>query len=104
MECDMKGIVTFLDKGRVKIDERSIIELDFKEECIIEESIKLFRDSDPCIIHRTFCANKIGMDILDELNRQYQGQKEVCFTAEELPDYIVDKINLPSTVGYIIIR
>lgn len=100
----MSGIVVLLDENKVKIAEKPIIEMDFKEECIIEESIRLFRDRDPCIIHRTFCANKIGMALLDELNRKYRGQKELCFEIKDLPESMLSKINFPPVTKYVIIR
>lgn len=93
------GIFTFLDKNQQVIEQKSVLKLNYKEDLIIQYSIKMFQDDDPCIIHRTYAINKLGFDLIDEIEKRYK--EEVIFTVAELPDFIKDKINLPEGTEYI---
>jgi hypothetical protein len=93
------GIFTFLDENKNIIEQKSVLKLDYKEDLIIQYSIKMFLDEDPCIIHRTYAVNKIGFDLLDILEKEYK--EEVTFSIDELPDFIKDKVNYPEGTKYV---
>lgn len=47
-----------------------LINIPIKESCIVEKSIELFDDDDPCIIHKSYIAKEYASTILDLLNSQ----------------------------------
>ncbi len=47
--------------------------LPIKEEVIIRESIELFGDDDPCIIHRSYIIKKVLFQFIEEADRVKPG-------------------------------
>lgn len=47
-----------------------LINIPIKEASIVEKSIELFDDDDPCIIHKSYIAKEYATTILDFLNDQ----------------------------------
>lgn len=52
-----------------EIYKGKIENIPIKEEYILNESIKLFMDDDPCIIHRSLIIKKILIKFIDELKK-----------------------------------
>jgi hypothetical protein len=61
-------IITFIDlKGRTQL-QCKLNSLPLKEEKIIEKSVELFNDPEPCIIHRSFAIKKVLVEIGEYFN------------------------------------
>ena len=95
----MKGYLVFLNEEKKELEAKAVIKLNFKEDLVIKYSIDMFNDEDPCIIHRTYCVNKLGMEILEDIKKELT--KEQTFTTEELPSFISEKIILPEGTKYV---
>lgn len=96
----MVGKVYFLDVNKNTIEVIPIVKLPFTKEQIINETKKTFDDDDPCIIHQTYANNQLGFDLLKILNEKF-GNENVVFKTTELPDFLIEKLNLPKNVEYI---
>lgn len=58
-------VISFLDeKGKV-ILKNNIKSLPLKEEIIIQKSIEMFGDPEPCILHKTCAMKKLFIEIDD---------------------------------------
>jgi len=99
----MKGIFKFLDKNNNIINTVSILKLDFKKDKVIEKSIELFNDNDPCIINYTYSCNKIAFELLDKIKENCK-QKELCFKLDDWPCYVDKVFNIPDNTHTIIIN
>ena len=94
----LRGIFIFLNKGGEAIDTVPAIKLDFREDILIKESIAVFNDEDPCIIHRTFCRNKLGLALLSTLEGKYSAR---TFSVESLPEEVRGRIVLPPGTDFV---
>jgi len=64
----MKDVVKIIDKyGRV-IYSGSLLDMPIKASYIIDRSIEIFNDPDPCIIHKSFVIRKIVDEMKEMLN------------------------------------
>lgn len=97
----MKGIFVFLDNNKSEIKRLSVNKLPFKKETIIQKSMEIFNDDDPCIIHSTYSANYLGIDLLDYLNKTYPKDTELTFDIHNCPNCITDIVELSQDVAYI---
>lgn len=62
----MKGIFILYTNDN-KSKKIGIQKLNYKKEKVIEESITLFNDNDPCIIHQTYAINSLAFKLIDEI-------------------------------------
>lgn len=72
----MKKII-FIDKNGNEIMNVPVIEMPIHEKIIIEKSIELFNDDEPCIIHKTFAIRAIMFEICEYLNQILNSDNEV---------------------------
>lgn len=89
--------IIFIDKKGSTNHECKLSSLPFKEEIIIEKSIELFSDKEPCIIHRTYIIKKLMLEIseyLDEVLPDGKGQ----IPLEEIPANIRELLNISCDV------
>lgn len=95
-------VISFVDRnGNVLLKER-LTSLPLREEYIINKSIELFNDCEPCIIHRTFVMKKIFIEIdeyFDGIIRE--GKNEVL--SEFIPESIFGVLDLKGQVRKVII-
>jgi hypothetical protein len=59
----MKQILTIIKEGK-KIYDGKILNIPIKEESIINKSIELFDDEDPCIIHQSYVVKEYVTELL----------------------------------------
>lgn len=45
----------------------TVLDLPFKEPLIVNKSIEVFDDEDPCVIHRSFVTKKIAEEFLKKI-------------------------------------
>jgi hypothetical protein len=64
----MKQYVTIKQKEKVLYEGR-ISDIPIKESAIIQKSIELFDDEDPCIIHQSYVIKEYVDDILNIFKR-----------------------------------
>lgn len=89
--------IIFIDKKGSTNCECKLNSLPFKDEIIIEKSIELFNDREPCIIHRTYVIKKLMLEIseyLDEVLPDGKGQ----IPLEEMPVNIRGLLNMSCDV------
>ncbi len=89
--------IIFIDKKGSTNCECKLNSLPFKDEIIIEKSIELFNDREPCIIHRTYVIKKLMLEVseyLDEVLPDGKGQ----ITLEEVPVNIRELLNISCDV------
>ncbi len=89
--------IVFIDKKGSISHECKLNSLPFKEEKIIEKSIELFNDREPCIIHRTFVIKKLMMEINEYFNEVLLLGK-VQIALEETPKNIRELLNISNEV------
>ena len=61
----MHMVLIFTNKSNNIIMKSDTNSLPLKEEHIINKSVELFNDNDPCIIHKTFCMKKLYLEITE---------------------------------------
>lgn len=83
----MKGIVRILNTN----EDISFLNLPIKREKVIEESVKIFNDDDPCVIHYTHCNKKICFDLLEELKNI---DLSINYTSKDLPEIFKNNVDL----------
>jgi len=59
----MKELLTII-KNDKKIYDGKILNIPIKEEAIIQKSIELFDDEDPCIIHQSYVVKEYVTELL----------------------------------------
>lgn len=95
-------IITFIDSNGDIILKEKITSLPLKEECIINKSIELFNDNEPCIIHRTFIMKKIYFEIEQFFDRVLNdGNFEIL--VDLLPDNVIGVLDLNYHVKKVVI-
>jgi len=62
------------------IYDGKILEMPMKESAIIEKSVEVFGDADPCIIHRSF----VKKDLVQELLYSFKGSELLDYSATDL--------------------
>jgi hypothetical protein len=79
--------ITFIDQdGKTKL-ECKLNSLPLKDEKIIEKSIELFSDEEPCIIHKSFAIKKLLFEI-DEYFNEVLPSGKGQITWESIPKNI----------------
>lgn len=94
----LKGIAVFYNQQKEEIKRISLLKAPFKEHLIKQKSIELFNESEPCIIYRTACINKLGLEMQDFLNKSKIKHENIIDISEE---GIWNNIELPSDVKYV---
>lgn len=61
--------ITISDQTGVLLFQGEIGELPLKEEYILEKSMELFHEKDPCIIYRTHISKKFCLELMDAIER-----------------------------------
>lgn len=95
-------IISLVDFSDSIIYEDRFSSLPIKEDGIVNKSIELFHDSEPCIIHRTFIMKKFYFEMdkyLDCLLKD--GMKEVSY--DILPDWIREMLDIGRNTKKILI-
>ena len=59
-----KDIIMKSDAGEI-LYEGSFSEMPIREDYVIEKSIELYKEEEPCIIYRTHIAKKLYLEIMD---------------------------------------
>ena len=54
-----------IKKDSIVLYKGNILDLPMKEDIIIQKSIEVFGDDDPCIIHQSFIVKELVSDLLD---------------------------------------
>ncbi len=96
----MKGQVCLYDADMKQIGIEPINKLNYNKRKIIEKSIELFNDSDPCIIHLTFCINTISEGLYEELSNNEKLIERVT-SVEALPISIAQVLELDADIKYV---
>lgn len=65
-----------------------ILDLPIKEEYIIQKSIEMFDDDDPCIIHRSYVVKEIVNGLLTEVKEN--SSKEIKLSKYRNEDICID--------------
>lgn len=60
----MKYLITILNTKQKVLFSGKPIALPIKEKSIIEKSIELFGDSEPCIIHQSYASQKLADEFI----------------------------------------
>ena len=94
-----KGIVT-LGYNSKEIN-KSINKLNYNKNLILKKSIECFNDNDPCIIHKTYCINYLSIDLLELLETNFNYLKNKKLLIKEIPNEIVNYLELDKEVVYI---
>lgn len=97
----MKGIFTFLDSDNNEIKRVGINKLSYKSEKIIDKSIEVFNDNDPCIIHSTYCINMLAMELLNQLDNVCMDVAEFYFSVSECPEIISELVDFNEQVKFV---
>jgi hypothetical protein len=87
----MKKII-FIDRNGKEILNVPIIEIPIHEKIVIEKSIELFNDDEPCIIHKTYSIRAITLEICDYLKEFLDSNNEVL--KESINKKILNLINI----------
>ncbi len=54
-----------IKRGNSILYDGTILDMPIKEESIIERSMEVFGDEDPCVIHMSFVVKELVTDLLD---------------------------------------
>lgn len=87
----MKKVI-FIDDNEKIIKECPIIEIPLHDNKVIEKSIELFNDDEPCIIHKSFSVRAMTFDITNYLKSISDSNNEVLKSSIE--SKILDQISL----------
>ncbi len=89
--------IIFIDKKGSTNLECKLNSLPLKDEKIIEKSIELFNDREPCIIHRSFVMKKLMLEINEYFIEVLQnGKGQIAL--EEIPKNIIGLLNISNDV------
>lgn len=100
----MKGIIIYCDKSGNELERVSLLKLPVKKEKIKEESIRLYREEEPCIIYETTIINRIGIELLEELkeiNKRLEVEDKIknkLLTLDEVKKVTGDIFDFPEEV------
>jgi hypothetical protein len=85
--------IKFFDSGGNVLIEQYITRLPLKEQKVIEKSIEMFSDSEPCIIHKTCAIKKIYIEIDDYINSLLEDGIRECLW-KDIPENIEAVLNI----------
>jgi hypothetical protein len=88
----------FKDINGINIADFSPLQLPIKSDVIINKSIELFNDKEPCIIHRTYVIKKLMLEI-DTLIEELYGKDSMMIKIDK--GILWDYIDIPLNTAYI---
>lgn len=89
--------IAFVNRDGEVVCEYKLLSLPLKEVSIIEKSIEMFNDSEPCIIHRTYVMKKIYFEIEEYLQTLItQGANEV--NLYDMPKKLIQPLEVESNI------
>ena len=95
-------IISLLDSDNNTIYEDRFSSLPIKENGIITESMELFHDSEPCIIHRTYIIKKFYQELGNYLDGMLMaGIQELAY--DILPDWIKKMLDIEAQTKKLLI-
>lgn len=95
-------VISFIDFDGNVVLKNKLTSLPLKEESIINKSVELFRDCDPCIIHRTFVMKKLFFEIDEYFDKMVSsGQNEISVGL--IPENIFQVLDLKGQVKKVLI-
>lgn len=89
--------ITFIDVNGATQLECKFNSLPLKDEKIIEKSVELFNDHEPCVIHKSFAMKKLLFEI-DEYFNQVLPSGKGQIICETIPDNIRGLLNINDDV------
>lgn len=95
----MKGFLICYDKDKKEIAKISLLKLPIKEEEIVRQSIKLYKEEEPCIIYRTSIINRTGLNILSDIEKTKKNN--IMLDLNGLNMIIGDILDLPNKTRYV---
>ena len=95
----MKGFLICYDKDKKEIAKISLLKLPIKEEEIVRQSIKLYKEEEPCIIYRTSIINRTGLNILSDIEKTQKNN--IILDLNDLNMIIGDILDLPNKTRYV---
>ncbi len=94
------GKIMFIDQNDRTQLECKLNSLPLKEEKIIEKSIELFNDPEPCIIHKSYVIKKLLLEIDDYLSEMLpKGKGQIMY--ENIPENIRELLGISDDVTII---
>lgn len=82
---ERKGQLIFISKDRDKKETVSILDLKFCKEKIIDTSIALFGDSEPCVINQALSNKHLCLELFEQTkNKTKLGFENEVFEVNEL--------------------
>lgn len=97
----MRCIFRLFDENKKELKKLAINKLPYKRSKIVEKSTEKFFDSDPCIIHETYCINYLAFELEAVLQEKYKGQDKVSFNITDCPSEISNLVSFEDTVRFI---
>ncbi|MDP4179555.1 MAG: hypothetical protein Q8942_00495 [Bacillota bacterium] len=89
--------IKFIDGNEKTRFECKFNSLPLNERKIIEKSIELFNDSEPCIIHRSFAIKKLLLEVCDYFNEALpEGNGKIIY--ENIPPNIKELLRISDDV------
>lgn len=95
----MKGFLVCYDKNKKEIAKISLLKLPIKEEEIVRQSVKLYKEEEPCIIYKTSIINRIGLNILSDIEKTQKNN--IILDLNDLNMIIGDILDLPNKTRYV---
>ena len=95
----VKGFLVCYDKNKKEIAKISLLKLPIKEEEIVRQSIKLYKEEEPCIIYRTSIINRTGLNILSDIEKTQKNN--IMLDLNGLNMIIGDILDLPNKTRYV---
>jgi len=94
-------MITFIDNKGEILEKKNITALTLKESEIINKSIEMFGDPEPCILHKTCAMKKIFLEIDDFIDEKIKNDiKEIQWN--ELENKIKEKLMIEGDIKKII--
>lgn len=95
--------ITLTGKDGKVIFQGKLASLPLKEEKIIDKSIELFNDGDPCIIHKTYAMKKVMLDIDDYLNTLLL-HEETKLSWSEVPKEVKHSVDIKEEIEVLSVK
>lgn len=92
----MKGLMVYCDEKGSELKTISLLKLPLKEKVIIDESIRIYDEEEPCIIYRTAIINRTGLTLLPKLEKL--NIENHLLDLEEVKKIIGDILDVPEIV------
>lgn len=93
----MAYIIVLLDENEEQLFSSKVESLPLAENVIIEKSIELLKDPEPCIIHKTYIMKKLFFEIDDFLKKNIS-KNHLNIPWDTVPDEIKKMIDIKSDI------